>query len=121
MTKLEALALALAHLNNFHDPESVAFRNGNPGLLKAFALKHKMDGDQIRIFDSFLDGYQALLYDLKTKCSGRSRSKLKPASALTDLLHVYGHTEIERAVKFLKAALQKSDVSEKTFLSFFLE
>jgi hypothetical protein len=118
MNKLKALAMMLAYLNDFHNPESLAFRNANPGLLKAFSLKHKMDANQVRIFDSFQDGYQALNFDLKTKCSGRSRSKLKPENTLTDLLRVYGHAETERAVRFLQSALH-TDINEKQPLAFF--
>jgi hypothetical protein len=120
MTRIEALALALAHANNWMEPDSLAFSLMNPGLLKAFKLSQTMDANQHRVFESVLNGFQALLYDLETKCSGRSRSKLKPTSAITDLLAVYSQSNPGAVLKFLRKALNVS-ITDKTPLSFFLE
>jgi len=122
MTRMEALALAIARTNDWLEPDSLAFSLGNPGLLKAFKLTQPMDANQYRIFESSMDGLQALIFDLGTKCSGHSRSKLKTDSTLTDLMAVYGHpiASTGAIVKFLRKALRDSSVADKTPLSFFL-
>jgi hypothetical protein len=122
MNRLEALADALASLNEYHDPSSEAYRLRNPGMLKAFTLRHAMDDQSRRIFPSAIDGYQALLFDLRVKVTGGSRSKLKPQSTLEDLL-VKGYSQprssVDLVLCFLKAALPKSNITEKTPLSYF--
>lgn len=121
MTRIEALALAFASVNRWLEPESPAFRLMNPGMLKAFKLTQVMDDNQYRVFESSIDGLQALIFDLKIKCAGHSRSKLKSDSSLTDLIAVYGQPVAATGaiVKFLRKALSDHAISEKTPLSFF--
>ena len=119
MDRLEALALTLSNLNGFSDPQSVAFCNANPGMLKAYSLKQAMNADQLRVFGSFLDGYQALLFDLKIKLSGKSRTKLGLHNSLLDLLRVYGHADSAPALRFLRHALHDPQINDKTTLLYF--
>jgi hypothetical protein len=123
LNRLEVLADAIAYNNRAHEPESPAYQNRNPGNLLAFSFKHAKDEAGHRIFLSFLDGYQALLFDLRVKCGGRSRSKLPDSPTLNDLMKAYGH-EGALAGRYVAKRIKKAlgiDVTEHTLLSFFLE
>ena len=120
--KLEALADAISYINLAHEPESPAAQNRNPGMLKAFSLNHIRDAGGHRVFNSVLDGYQALLYDLRIKISGKSHARLPENATIMDLLHVYGHSiETARSVaKRVRKALNEP-ITADTPLSFFRE
>jgi hypothetical protein len=122
MIRLEALADALTRQSNWFEPDSHSYQNRNPGLLRTYAPKHLTDDEGVRVFDNFGDGYQALLFDLTVKCSGHSRTKLKPHSTLHDLVMVYGHGKkaVEQVVRFLRRALRNDSITYDTQLSFFL-
>lgn len=124
MLRIEALADAVAALNSWHDPDTTAYKLRNPGLLRSFAVRHPADRYGRRIFSSWLDGYGALLYDLKTKCSGQSRSKLKTHSTIGELL-VIGYSQpsssTDLVVCHLTKALPEDHISDKTQLGFFVE
>jgi hypothetical protein len=123
VSRLEALADAIVHYSHWNDPESASYQNRNPGELSAVSVKHPKDATGQRIFKSSMDGYQALIFDLAVKCSGRSRTRLKPDSSLRDLVLAYGKPEstAKFLAKFLKRALGDQSVSEKTLLGYFLE
>lgn len=124
MKRLEALADALASLNDWTDPDSDAYKLRNPGLLRAFTLRHAMNGDGRRVFPCLVDGYQALLYDLDRKCRGLSRSKLKPESRIVDLLTKgFGQPSSaeEFVLCFLQRALPNVSITSVTPLRFFVE
>lgn len=119
--KLEALADSLAFYFRSFDAESLAYRYRNPGLLPAFALKHPRSVEGHRIFNSYIDGYQALLFDLRIKCSGNGKSKLTPQSTLTDLIISLGHTKA--AAKYIAKFLTKAigeDIPVDVQLQYFL-
>jgi hypothetical protein len=122
MIRLEALADALTRQSNWSEPDSRSYQTRNPGLLRAHSPKHLSDDKGVRLFDNFGDGYQALLYDLTVKCSGHSRTKLKPHSILHDLVIVYGHNKkaVEQVVRFLRRALRDETISHETPLAYFL-
>src|SRR5271170_2886880 len=91
--KIEALADAIAFLNNAHDPKSDSYRLRNPGMFKVYSFKHLANSDNLgrRIFTSWVGGYRFLVQDLTWKCSGDTRAKgnngkLKGSSNLSDLL-----------------------------------
>lgn len=121
--RIEALADAISRYTGWVDPESPAYQNRNPGLLKAISPKHPRDEQELRIFQSALDGYQALLFDLRVKCGGESRTRLKPTSTLTDLMLAYGYksTMADVVVKYLRRSLQSEAINPDTPLAFFLE
>lgn len=123
MTRIEALADALAHLCDAHNPESEAYHLRNPILLRAFAPKHERDEKGHRVFRSFIAGYENALLDLKIKCSGRSRAKLMPDTQLINLLTTYGHqpTAIRYILKFLRKALKNDQLTEGIKLGWFME
>lgn len=124
MIRIEALADALASLNDWTNPDADAYRLRNPGMLRAFTLRHEMDEQGRRVFPSLVDGYQALIYDLRKKCEGGSRSKLKPTSVLRELLvRGYSHSPSaeEYVLCFLQKALAPVAVDSATPLKFFLE
>lgn len=123
LNRLEALADAIAAYNLAHDPATPAYQNRNPGLLKAISLKHSRDEVGHRLFNAFIDGYQALLYDLRLKASGQSFAKLPPAATINDLMRSYGHAGAlvgQRIAKYVTKALG-IEVRATTELSFFLE
>lgn len=123
MTRIEVLADAFSHLNGFSNPTSRAYKNRNPGLLKAFMPKHAQTEDGLRVFNSVSSGYDNLVQDLLIKCEGKSRCHLKTTDTLRDLVKVYGNdASSTRGVKnFIRHALDTEDVYENTELSWFLE
>jgi len=123
LNRLEALADSIAFYNNSHDPLSPAYQNRNPGLLRAISLKHSRDENGARLFNAFIDGYQALLYDLRLKAAGESYAKLDPDASINDLMRAYGHSGAlvgQRIAKFISKALGV-EVKATTALTFFLE
>jgi hypothetical protein len=75
VSRLEALADSIVHYSKWSDPESLAYQNRNPGELLAVSPKHPRDVDGKRIFRSFMDGYQALIFDLAIKCSAVAHAR----------------------------------------------
>ena len=123
LNKLEALADAIAFYYLAHDPATAAYQNRNPGMLRAISLKHARDENGYRLFNAYIDGYQALLYDLQLKVSGKSFAKMPDAANINDLMKAYGHTGAlvgQRIAKFISRALQ-TEVHATTPLSFFTE
>lgn len=130
--RLEALASAIAFLNDFHNPDSRAFRNLNPGNCRGYSFKQlkEVDKDGYRIFTSLIGGYRFLCQDLEWKCSGQTRAKgesgkLKPTSTLTELLKSFRLSDIGNlitAVDFLNRALMPEEaITATTELKFFVE
>lgn len=69
---------------------TLAQRNNNPGNLRFNNQKGATKGDRgFAKFNSYEEGYQALLNDLKAKQTGKSRTGLKSSSTLQDLINVY--------------------------------
>ena len=120
LNKLEALADAIAWHNAAHEITTRAYINRNPGCLAAFSLKQERDADNQRIFASILDGYQALLFDLRVKCSGKSRA-LPAAALIADLANAYGISTpaAQSIAKRVRKALG-TEVTVATPLTFFL-
>lgn len=116
MIRLEALADALAFYHKTHDPKSQAYKLRNPGLLPATLMKHLRDDQGKRQFSSYLDGYQALLFDLKIKCSGRSAVRHR-LDTLSDL--VQNKAAGKYLAGFLTHALNET-ITADTLLSHFL-
>ncbi len=126
INKIEALADSLATLNNFYRPDSEAYQLRNPLLLKSFARpgKHDVDESGRRVFDSFLGGYKAAVFDVQLKVSGGSNTGLKPTDKLRNLLGVYGikqENECMSVVYFLRKALADKNIDQYTPLSYFTE
>lgn len=86
MTTLEALADAFMHHEGWY-PGSRSNRNRNPGNLRPWKDGQLKDDGGYRVFSSLVEGYQALLDDLRVKLQGSHG--LKPESTLLDLLNIY--------------------------------
>jgi hypothetical protein len=123
ITRLEALAGALARMNNFHDPFSKAYRLRNPLMLKAFSPKHEKDEEGYRVFSSLSSGWDNGLLDLSIKCSGRSHARLTPDDTLVNLCLCYGYpkTAATYLKKFIRHALDNENIMESQPLGWFLE
>lgn len=124
MKRIEALADAFSEYNGYSDPTGVLYKLRNPGGLKAFSIKQPQDSNTgYRLFDSLVDGYKALLFDLSIKCSGQSNSGLTTNSTLTNLVRVMGMQDesTRYIVKFLRKALSMPELKDDTKISFFLE
>lgn len=121
INKIEALADAIAYHVKSHEPASQAYKNRNPGNLRAVSLKHPRDPHGFRVFNSHLDGYQALLFDLRVKLSGKSRARLNSAT-LNDLITAYGLTRDDaRGIsRWLTYALDPT-IAPELDLAYFLE
>ena len=63
-------------------PGSRSYRNRNPGNIESAPGVYG-------IYATFVEGYQALLDDLKGKFTGRNRHGLGPQSTVTQLMNVY--------------------------------
>lgn len=69
---------------------TLAQRNNNPGNLKYVGQKGATKGDKgFARFNSYEEGMQAMINDLRAKQTGKSRTGLKPNSTLQDLIGVY--------------------------------
>jgi len=124
--RIEALADAIARLNQAWTPEADAYQLRNPLLIKSFARpgKHETDDKGRRIFESFLSGYKASLFDLDLKLRGKSRAGLTTESTLENLLGVYGIDSIaatDNIVAFVRRALKDQSITKRTSVTFFVE
>lgn len=119
MKKIEALADAIQKYSGALEPDSGGYEARNPGLLRAFSAKHARNADGLRIFNSWLDGYQALLFDLQVKISGKSRSKVDGDSTLRDLMRSYYLPDgtADYIAKFMRRALKNDAITAKTRLA----
>jgi hypothetical protein len=116
MKKLESIADALALLNEYHDPESEAYKLRNPGMLRAKMILGVQD-DTVRTFTCHQAGYKALTDALKKQCE---RYKEK---TLQDGLAHHGHGNefaVKQAVEFIRRTGAK-EVNANTKLEYFLE
>ena len=86
MTSIEALADAIMQYEGWH-LDSRSWRNRNPGNLRPYALPQPKDADGYRVFNSFAEGWTALLFDLEAKFNGSHG--LTPQSTIFDLMSVY--------------------------------
>jgi len=119
--KLEALAEAIAQTSGYQIPDHPLHLARNPGGLPAVLAAHKRNEQGARVFRSVLDGMQALLFDIETKLSGKSRAKLQPTSTLSDFAVAFGQptTAATAWSKFIRRALADETVGPKTQIQFF--
>jgi hypothetical protein len=88
---LEAIADAI-YLYEGSKARDRAYRNRNPGNLRATDAMTPQDEQHYRIFPSFIHGYSALLDDLWSKATGHNQHGLNFDSSLLDLFKVYAPT-----------------------------
>ena len=151
MNKLEVLADSIIHYTDYSNPESLQYQYRNPLGLQMFCshaqpfktchtcctatistmhlyesgatVQRKYDvSTGLRIFDSHIQGYQAGLYDLRIKCSGKSKSKVTENSSIRELIRSYYLPEgtASYAAKFLRRALKDQSISEDTPINYFV-
>lgn len=121
--KLEALLEAFAEMNNSRRPEDAAFHAKNPMRLQEFTPEGKATG-RLRRFESLHGGILSGLYDLRVKCSGKSRAKLDGDNfTIRGLVRVYSLHDInaQYICRFLKKALNDPSINPDTKLSYFVE
>lgn len=121
----ELIVLALASLNDFHNPESKSFRLKNPIMLKNYAPegRHPTDEDGVRVYKSALSGLKSSVVDVEKKLSGTSITGLRQDQPLRNLLKVLGVKTSEGqtfVVRFLRKAINQ-EVSLDTPLLYFYE
>lgn len=85
MIAIEAIADAIQVFEGWH-PQTKSYRNRNPGNLEGGS---KVDAKNYDVFGTLVDGYQALLNELKAKFSGHNHHGVGPNSTLLDLFNIY--------------------------------
>lgn len=88
---IEALAIAIFYFEggNRIDPTVRNIRNLNPGNLRPYTAGQATDGSNYRVFDSWVEGWNALVADLDHKL----RVHLKGTDTLLDLFNIYAPGE----------------------------
>lgn len=123
--KLESMFDAISQLKGFHNPDSYCYQIKNPLMVKSFTQlgRHEIDDEGRRIFKSQLAGIKAGLFDLEMKVSGRSRAGLGEADKISNLLRVYGISELlgqQNVLKYYRRATKDNSVTLDTPLTHFL-
>ena len=119
--RVEMLAEALTTYSGYNDPSGPLYQARNPIGLRATSMRHEKNEQGHRVFNSFIDGIQAALFDISTKLSGKSWAELTPDSTLEDLAVSYSQpgTAADAWARFLRKALNDSTVTKRTPLSYF--
>lgn len=119
--RLEALAEAVSSVSGYHVPGSPLYTARNPGGLRAYGKPADEHGN--RLFNSVIDGLQALIFDTQLKLQGMSRHCLQPSNTLQDFAVSHGQpiTAAEAFAKYLRKALTDETINKKTELRYFLE
>lgn len=85
--RLHALALAIQRHEGY-GMGTRAWRNNNPGNLRASPLADRID-DGFAVFSDYYVGLAALLRDLWGKCTGHTGTPLGPNSTVAQLVAVW--------------------------------
>ncbi len=122
VSKLEFLCDAIAEYAGSHDPRSPAYKARNPLALKETRLEEKqIRFGPLRTYRSWVHGYESALYDLRLKCSGKSKSGITQYSSISDLTKYYGMngSTAQNVANFLSVALE-AEITSETKLFVFL-
>lgn len=125
--KIEALVDAVANLKgSTTNPDSELYQIKNPTGIMSFSRpgKNSITDSGLRIFDSWLAGYRASLFDAEIKISGKSRAGVKQEDKLENFLRVMGIDQKlgqTQVVRFLRRALKDESITTSTPLSYFVE
>jgi len=124
--RLEALADAIMAFEGWHVGDR-PYRNRNPGDLRKGRFQLGEDRDGYAIFSGLSVGYQALLTDLRDKCTGKTVTCLGTTSTLQDLVDVWApaadHNEPLRYAAFVARYVSAGlglNIDISTTLDFFL-
>lgn len=92
MLKLDRLAMAIAEQEGWKAPNpaekyqgSRSYRNSNPGNLRSSPFQVGTDGG-FAVFNTAMDGWAALKWDLKQKAIGNTRTGLNGDSTIKELI-----------------------------------
>src|ERR1700761_4333648 len=118
MNKLESLLDAIASLKGWSNPDSVTYEIRNPLHIRSFARpgKHEVDEEGRRIFNSWLAGYKACLFDLDIKIKGESRAGIREGDKISNLLRCYGIPDglgHDQVIKYLRRALKDPSITKE--------
>lgn len=81
MDPIEAVADAITKFEGWA-PGNKSYQQRNPGNLRDTYGNY-------RTFQTFVEGYSALLFDLRAKFTGHTKTGLGPDSTVNQLMHVY--------------------------------
>lgn len=123
MNRIEALADAISACTGYQDPASEEYQCRNPLALKSYTVRHKKTDSGLRVFSNLESGHKAALYDLKVKCSGDSRARVREDSSLKELIRCYSmpNQTVDYVVVFLRKAIGDETISPETPLKYFAE
>lgn len=128
VSKLEFLCDAIAEYTGSHDPRSEAYKFRNPLALREKEVIRDANDKVVdvkfhglRRFRSWVHGYEAGLYDLRVKCSGKHRT-LTEYSSIAELTAYYGLIDKAPFVAdYLSFALEDDKITQETKLFVFLK
>ena len=87
----------------------------NPGNLRYSRFgETAMNG--FALFDNYHTGFLALLYDLRAKARGQTRTGLGPDSTLEELMHIYAPPSENDTLGYLRFLESKTDLPAATRL-----
>lgn len=125
--KLEDLLSAIATYNGTRDPLHPGFQARNWLCLQEFEQGENgtemIATGRLKRFDTLHGGLLSAINDLRIKCSGRSRAKLKGETFnIRGLARSYYLPDgcSRYIVKFLRKSLDTQDITEETSLDYFL-
>ena len=95
MLRLYRFCLGIAECEGYIPPSgklypvgSRSWRNNNPGNLRSSIFEWK-NVENFSVFASEMDGWQALLYDVRMKALGKSRTGLTGESTIKEFVKVW--------------------------------
>ena len=68
------------------------------------------------LFDNYHTGFVALLYDLRSKATGRTITGLGPDSTLEELMHIYAPPSENDTISYLRFLESKTELPAATRL-----
>lgn len=100
--------------------ETVAFRFNNPGNLRTspFAIGEK---NGFAYFYNEDVGFYALVWDLYQKCTGNTKTGLKPSSTIADLMNVYAPSHENNTEAYITHLENRTGLSRTMQLKDLLE
>ena len=87
MNRLDRFCEAIMSFEGWR-PGSRSYRNCNPGNMRWSPVMVRQD-DGYAVFNTFADGWFALLKDVSIKASGKSRHGIGPSSSILEFFKVY--------------------------------
>ncbi len=102
---------------DFSSP-TMAYRNHNPGNLRSSPFMLGQSNGFAVFIDDFT-GTFAHIFDLWSKCTGKTSTGLGPKSTLADLIHVYAPPSENNTGAYILAVEKYTGVPRITPLSYF--